>query len=320
MNKFLKLEHIYKNVVYYFDKGLTPHQIADKFNICYDDVIFCLSNFGKFQTSVFTRLTEIQVENILKLCDNGTKTKEIAKIFNIDRHCVGRILRRYGRTSRHSNKKFAHLRKIPFTTTHKNFIIGTLLGDGCIHQQRKNTNNLYKYYLSHSKKQEEYFFWKFKQLQPYMSKYYEVETRLSSGKTYKQLKATSMGHPEFKKYYDMFYDDDGIKHVPKNIDIYLNDFVMAVWVMDDGSLTNRGKGTKGNSIRICSLNFSYDDHIRLKYAIKGCFDINTKIGAYNRNGKAYYYISFNKRNSHLLKNLIEPYVLPSMKYKLQLFD
>lgn len=153
-----------------------------------------------------------------------------------------------------------------------------------------------------------------------MSKYYEVETKLKTvNKTYKGLKATSIGHPEFKKYYDMFYDENGTKYVPKDIEKYLNDFVMALWFMDDGSINSR-KNEKGRGLRICSLNFSYEDHIILQNAIKKSFNINTKIGAYKRNNKLYYYISFNKRNSHRLKDIIGKYVLPSMKYKLDLAD
>lgn len=309
----------YKDVVDFFSCGLTPHQIADKFNITYSDVIFCLKNYGKFRTSIYVSLSEQQVNDILNLCDDGKKVYEIADQFKIDRHCVGRVLKRYGRKSKHSNKKFDHLRKIPFSKLHKEIIVGSLLGDGCVHKQRKKSNNLYKYYLSHSKKQEEYFLWKFNGLSPFFTKYYEIDAKLkTSDKIYQQLKSTSIGHPEFKRYYDMFYDKDGTKHVPKNIDLYLNPLVMSIWFMDDGSLNSKGRGLKGSNLRICSLNFTYEDHIVLKDAIKACFDINTKIGAYNRNGRPYYYISFNKRNSILLKNLIEPYVLPSMLYKLNL--
>jgi len=313
------LYNCYKDVVNCFSQGLTPHQISSKFNISYDDVVTCLSKYGKFTTSIFTRLSEDQVNYMLKLSDAGKKTHQIATELKLDRHVAGRLLKRYGRTSQHSNKKFDKVRRMPFSKHHKDIIVGTLLGDGCIHKQRKKSNDMYKYYLSHSKKQEEYFLWKFENLKPFFTKYYEIDTTLkSTGKTYQQLKSTSIAHSEFKMYFDMFYDENGIKFVPKNIDLFLTPFVMALWFMDDGSLTNRDKGRPGSAVRICSLNFSYQDHLILKHAIKACFDINVKIAAYNRNGKKFYYISFNKRNSWLLKDIIGEYILPSMQYKLNL--
>lgn len=311
------VESCYKNVVDCFANGLTPHQIAEKFNLNYEDVIFCIANYGKYRCSVFTRLAEREVDKILELCDAGKRLDKISQMFRLDTHVVGRILKRYGRQSVYSSKKFDRLRTVPFSSFHKDLIIGTLLGDGCIHKQGKQSNRLYKYYLSHSKKQEEYFLWKFNAFKPFMSKYYEVEAKLNK-KTYQQLKATSIGHPEFKKYADIFYDKNSVKHVPKNIDVFLNPFVMAIWFMDDGSLNSKGKGKAGTNVRICSLNFNYEDHLILTRAIKACFNINTKIGVYNRKGKPYYYISFNKRNAWLLRNIIWEYVLPSMRYKLNL--
>jgi len=305
-----------KIVVDAFTKGLTPHQVAEKFNITYDEVIFCISNYGKFKTSIFTKFSEHQINEIIKLCDNGEKVYKIAEIFGVDRHTISKILKRYGRKSNYSSKKFDKVRKIPFSENHKNIIIGTLLGDGCIYKQRKNTNNMYKYYLSHSKKQKEYFLWKFNNLKPFITKYYETETNIL-GKTHNQLKATSIAHSEFKFYADMFYDNN-VKIIPKNIALFLNPITMAIWFMDDGSLNRKSCEEKGYGLRICSLNFTYKDHIILKDALKICFNINVKIGAYNRNDKKYYYINFNKRNSWLLKNIIDDYVIDSMKYKLNL--
>lgn len=313
----LNSRRMINKIISMFSAGFNPHEIANNLDISYEDVVNCLSN-SKFRFSIFTSVSKDQLEYILKACDNGKMVAEIAKEFNLDRHVVSKILQLYNKKSKHSNRRYDNLRKIPFTKRQKNIIIGSLLGDGCVHKQDKSSNRMYKYYLSHSEKQSDYFFWKFNELKPFFTKYYKTTAKLkTTNKSYKQLKATSIAHPEFKIYHNLFYTD-GIKKVPKNIDVYLNPMIMAIWIMDDGSLNKKSNQTLGNNIRICSLNFNYEDHLILKNAIKANFDINTKIGTYTRNSKDFYYISFNKRNSWLLRDIVYDHIIESMKYKFNL--
>src|SRR5690606_12114569 len=141
-----------------------------------DEVIFCIKNYGKFRSSIFVKLSESNINDILKMCDTGSRSNDISDKFGIDRHCIGGVLKRYGRKSIYSSKKFDHVRKIPVNKHQKEMSIGTLLGDECVHKQRKKSNNMYKYYLRQTKNQKEYFMWKFNNLKPFFTKYYEIET------------------------------------------------------------------------------------------------------------------------------------------------
>jgi len=86
---------------------------------------------------------------------------------------------------------------------------------------------------------------------------------------------------------------------------------MAVWYMDDGSTKH-----KNFSMKLCTEGFTLNDNIILKNIIKEKFNIDCSIKNYKVKEKIYNYLSFNKKNSILLNNLIKPYFVSCMRYKL----
>lgn len=120
----------------------------------------------------------------------------------------------------------------------------------------------------------------------------------------------SITHDEFEFFYNLFYEDNK-KNIKKDMAQYLTPFALAIWVMDDGS-----KCQAKNTMRIATDCFSKDENELLASFIKLNFNISAKVSKYTRHDKKYYYLSFNVKNASLLSEVIRPYVVKSMNYKL----
>ena len=120
--------------------------------------------------------------------------------------------------------------------TFEEFIIGTLLGDGCIAKLSKGGKN-YRWSCGHSEKQLEYLKWKVDFL---------VSKNLHTGKILKYTSynsrykkpcisyyTKSRTNSVFNKYREMFYPNNK-KILPKNIIITSN--ILTILYMDDGHL------------------------------------------------------------------------------------
>jgi hypothetical protein len=83
--------------------------------------------------------------------------------------------------------------------------------------------------------------------------------------------------------------------------------------MDDGSLKWL---YKSNAMRICTENFSYICVKRLQKAILNKFNINLTLTKFKKKSIIIgYRLYINEFNSKAFRELIKPYILESMKYK-----
>ena len=83
--------------------------------------------------------------------------------------------------------------------------------------------------------------------------------------------------------------------------------------MDDGH-------TRKYDMKISSEGFTKKENEILQNAIYVNFGIRCKVSEYNRYNKKYYHLTFNKKNSIKLTELIKPYIIPSMEHKLLRFS
>lgn len=121
------------------------------------------------------------------------------------------------------------------------FLLGTLLGDGCI--PRKSTQEKHhRYSVAHSEKQECYIRYKhdyldnFNLVTPKISRNVIKNERYKDGQ-FTEYRFKSKGHEVFDEYRAIFYPE-GHKIVPKEIE-NLNAEGLAFWFMDDGFRTGR---------------------------------------------------------------------------------
>lgn len=122
------------------------------------------------------------------------------------------------------------------------FIIGTLLGDGCISKLSKGAKN-HRWSCGHSEKQLEYLQWKVNFLQEHNLHTGNITKCVSNNSRYKSTcisyHTKSKVNEIFNYYRNLFYIDNK-KVFP---DIQLNENILTILYMDDGHLLRRPQRT-----------------------------------------------------------------------------
>lgn len=292
-----------KNVVKDYEKGISVKEIADKYRITESQVRSFLKTQLNWYIKSVSDLSIEDCENIKKLYDEDHSVLEISDLFQVPAPSIIKLLMGMGvKRVYHKGRKYDILKQTPFSKKQQEFIVGTMLGDGCI----RSSGKLPRLCLVHSKKYEQYFFWKLSQLDRYFNLWREQEhPRKKSILLYSE----TLQHSGLKKFESMFYDENRVKCIPDNLDVYMTPYSLAVWFLDDGTLNS------GTNHRIHTNGFTYKDQLELKHLLKRCFNLNCKI--MQRKDKRYI-LSFKRDDTVKLSNIIEPYVIPSMRYKLRL--
>lgn len=228
-------------------------------------------------------------------------SRSIAKQFGIDKTTVLRQLHKYGIPIDNEKRRFIS-KKVPLTREQKELIMGTMLGDGHIAKHGKYARLM----ISHCEKQKELTEYKAYRLNPLALPIVEA---IDKRKNYKYYNFNTVTHHELDQIRSWYYTDSK-KIVPDNIISWLTPLALSVWIMDDGTLNNRV------NMRISTDSFSEKENYKLLEVLKILYDVNGKVCEYQRRGNKYYYLSFNKRNSIILSNVVRPYIIPCMKYKI----
>ena len=186
-------------------------------------------------------------------------------------------------------------------------LTGALIGDG---YARRN-----QLVIQHSIKQKEYLLYKTELLNPdnkYKQHITEVmDTKYPYIRLFHHSKAT--GRLREKLYVD------GKKKLTVGILNQLQPIGLAIWYMDDGNLTLHkypNGGIKSREVYWATDSFDYEDHLLFQSWLKRVYDIDMKINQYKK-GK-YYRTVLNATNANKLFDIIRPYVIPSMLYKIDM--
>ena len=145
-------------------------------------------------------------------------------------------------------------------------IIGLLLGDGHIQQRSIRGNSRFCYRQSSLRKHHfNYFKYIFELFKPYLSKDYQFkEASFTDKRThikYSSVNFATLSLPCFNFYKNLFYDANNIKIVPVGIEKYLTPRGLAFWIMDDGSLQNKG-------LHLNTYGFKTEDVLILKRTLE----------------------------------------------------
>lgn len=196
-----------------------------------------------------------------------------------------------------------HIGAKELSETQRQFIMGTLLGDGHITPISPHLR------VSQCFEQEEYVDWKFNLIKDWVRPsgvYYEQSNKLN-GKHFIQIRFDTYSHPEFKFYRNLFYPD-GVKIIPDQVLSELQPFGIAVWFMDDGSYMKE----KGN-VRIHTAGFTIQDNEKLVEWFASKFGIVCHLGKISR---GYPVLTFYSKEADKFIDLVKPYIIPSMLYKI----
>lgn len=199
----------------------------------------------------------------------------------------------------------------------KDLLIGTLLGDA--HLSTKTKGRTWSYQAKHSIKQEAYLLHKYEVLKTLCkSPPRKVETMMR-GKTHHLYAFSTLTQTCLRFYGNLFYtytssSDSMIKDVPLNIAKFLTPRAIAYWYMDDGTLKWKGKS---NGMVICTESFSEHGVYRLQNALKVNNGIDTTLIRRKNHDRLFlgYRLYINEKNSGVFRELIKPFLIPSLYYK-----
>jgi hypothetical protein len=203
--------------------------------------------------------------------------------------------------------KLSENRSVRLTDEEQAIIVGTLLGDGCL--ERNGTHVRLR--IEHGISQEAYVLWKREKLQNIIT---GVPMRIrvrhaKSGAYYKSVRISTRSTYILEPFWEAFYRD-GKKHVPASISLWLrHPLALAIWLMDDGYKRN-----DCNAIRLNTDSFTLEEQYLLQDALKVNFSIESTV---HRKGK-YLNLYIPGASARRLVELVRPYIIPSMIYKITL--
>lgn len=184
------------------------------------------------------------------------------------------------------------------TQLQRSLIIGSVLGDGYIRIMPGRKDAFLE--VNHSLKAKDYVDWKYFVLKNICNS--EPKERETNEGRHAYRFFTKQDK-EITEIYNLFYRD-GKKIIPKELEI--NPIVLAVWLMDDGSKSNGG-------VYLNTQQFSMLDQKRLLHQLR---EIGLR-ARLNRD-KKYYRIRFLKESISKLIEIVQPHIIPSMRYKIEL--
>jgi superfamily II DNA or RNA helicase len=179
-------------------------------------------------------------------------------------------------------------------------LYGSYLGDGCI---QKTVKDRYRLRIIHCKEQKLYCEWK-------ASMFGITELEYIEKNGYSQKEAYRFS----SKCFDM---DNSLANNKKEIPDWLinkiDERAIAIWFMDDGSLSKYTlkDGSVSCYATLHSNNFDNDNHLKLLNLFKK-YNIECIISKSNK----YNYLRFDNKNTKALLNLIRKYIHSNFEYKI----
>ncbi len=176
-------------------------------------------------------------------------------------------------------------------------IIGSILGDGYIRiiQGRKDAF----LEINHSIKAKDYVDWKYSILKNICvsgPKARIIDERRTAYRFYTKQ------HGEISALLEKFYRN-GKKIIPSSLK--LNPIILAVWFMDDGSKSRQ------YDVYLNTQQFAMNDQKTILAKLRGL-----GIKARLNKDKQYYRVRILKESIQKFNQLIHPYIIPSLRYKL----
>lgn len=241
------------------------------------------------------------VGKIIELNNSGLCRREIGIILNMKSHNIESIL---SKKKIYSCNKNTHNKSIEFTQNQKDMLVGLILGDGYI------SNKGFCSYLKidHCLQQDDYSKFIFNNFNNiFKNILYSTRKKADkrTGKYYSSVSLQSLSTKQLREYRNLFYKNNK-KIIPENIYDLITPAGLAHLFMDDGKA-----GTNG--FYICTENFTKNENLLLIDSINKKFNLNLKI---SKQRKIYYRIYIPSKEKENFIELVKPFMIPSMYYKL----
>jgi ubiquinol-cytochrome c reductase cytochrome b subunit len=122
----------------------------------------------------------------------------------------------------------------------------------------------------------------------------------------KIIRFSTWTYTSFNWIHDLWYKNN-IKCIPESIGEYLTLLALAIWIMDDGAKV-------GSGLKFATNSYIHNDCKILVKVLKDNF--NLKASIQSAGAKDQYIIYIWKESTEDLRNIVSPYIIPEMKYKL----
>jgi hypothetical protein len=195
-----------------------------------------------------------------------------------------------------------------FSSHQIDVIIGSLLGDARLECRSIGVRSpiTARFRVHHGIKQKEYVCWKYRILKSFV---FTKPKEISWTNSKRNLHEVSYyfhtkSMEELGALYHYFYLNK-VKILPKNIFELLTPQMIAVWFMDDGSRT-------GNGLTLNTHGFLKEDQVRIVDYLEKSFKIKATI----IKDRAKWKISIGTYDIENFISIIQPYIIPSMTYKI----
>ncbi|HLZ47645.1 MAG TPA: recombinase RecA [Candidatus Limnocylindria bacterium] len=179
---------------------------------------------------------------------------------------------------------------------------GSLLGDGSLSAPKKSHSKGVKLRLGHGVKQREYLRWKMSLLANIPGSYWENEDGDSFWDSTPLVELFDLRRSVYQL---------GVKRFDEKYLASLSPLALALWYLDDGNLTVRGKRESGR-IAICVEAMSIDTQQRLVAMLRGRFGIESKLHEVRQKA----ILRMERDATDKFHSIIARYVPTSMEYKL----
>ena len=258
-------------------------------------------------------------EDFIKDYESGESLIEIAEKYNIVAGDIRFLKQLYKIKTKGAT--FIHRKKteVPLTQRQREIIYGSMLGDA----KRFAPASIG---FGQGERQKDYLYWKYDEMKSLatkngIKKYENFDKR--SNKTHVSYRFYTHSNTELGEINKIFYRE-GEKDIPIEILNKLTELSLAVWFMDDGRTDwkySKRFMCKNNRIKpeccFCTDSFSretcecFSILLRYKWKIRS----HPRYKGKRKDGKDKYRVVLCTADSYDFIDLISPYVIPSMRYK-----
>jgi len=234
-------------------------------------------------------------------------TYQIAERFGVTNARISQILKQFEINRINKRRSFERNKDYTLDERQIQLMIGGLLGDSYLSPSYDNKSARLR--IGHCAAQKEYLEWKKNFFVDIAS---NTKTNIDN-KGFVSCYFATKCIPALKEYRDLFYKKDGTKIITREILNRLSPLGLAIWVMDDGC-----RDKSNNKIVLYTNCFTLKEQEIIKQYFEDAFNIPSSIKSrvYAGNPKRYYFLALTTRGSRKLSNIIRPFVVESMRYKL----
>lgn len=190
-------------------------------------------------------------------------------------------------------------------------IVGMVAGDAYLRKQKFCRSVSLR--IKHAEKQREYLEHKRDILQ-HLFKAWEIPIKSINNSGYPGVQLETRTHPKLRAIYKWFYSD-GKKRFSRRILNYLTPVGIAIWYMDDGSLSYKKRESQihGREVHLntyCSL----EEARVIQEYFKEAWDVSWTVVQ----NKGLFRLRMGSHEARKFFTIIAPYVIPTMQYKIDL--